>query len=234
MRLRLLLLIFCCVSATGYAQVYEKSYGIEASVHQGGRRISAGSGIPFQQLERQDSLESGLGGYGIGLLFESRADKIGFTAGVRYFTTGYIFTETFADGPGFGTDIESEVTARYLELPLEMNFHQSINEKDRVSFTLGLGANLHLKTETAETPIVEGQRGDTEIIPPFDDEEFRPVVVSLNTALAYDRKLGDDFAVKVQPYFRFFLQGNLQTNFSQFNRNYFQTGVRVVVKRIVF
>ena len=234
MLFRLLLGLLCLFPSLASAQVQERSYGLEAGLHQGGRRISAGASVPFLQLERQDSIESGRGGYTVGLLFESRAGKIGFTAGLRYLTTGYGFAETFADGPGFGTDFETEVRAQYLEIPFELNFHQDITERDRVSFMLGVGANVHLGTVTEETTIIEGVRQEPRRVEDDGTEGFRPLVVSLNTGMAYDRKLGDNFAVKVQPYFRFFLQGNLQQDFSAFNRNYFQTGVRLVFKRLVF
>lgn len=213
------------------AQTIEKAFGLELSPHAGGRRISAGAGVPFQRLEAQDSIETGVGGFGVGILFESRVDKIGFTTGLRYLRTGYESMLESAEGPGLGVALKEEVTAQYLSIPLELNFHQNITEKDRVSFTLGLGGHVHLKTVRQQTTFLDGEQTGTAII---EDGtlEYRPFVLSLNTAIGFDRKLGEDWALKVQPYFRFFLQGNLQTNFDQLNRNYYQTGVRVVLKRM--
>ncbi len=215
------------------AQTIEKAFGLELAPHAGGRRISAGSGVPFQRIEAQDSIESGVGGFSAGLIFESRVDKIGFTTGIRYLRTGYSSMLESQEGPGLGAALKEEVTAQYLSIPLELNFHQDITPKDRVSFTLGLGGHVHLKTVRRQTTFFDGEQTGTGII---DDATlaYRPLVLSLNTALGFDRKLGEDWAIKVQPYFRFFLQGNLQTNFDQLNRNYYQTGVRVTVKRIIF
>lgn len=228
----LLTLLCFSLSPVLEAQVYERAFGLEVAPHAGGRRISAGAGVPFQRLEAQDSLENGVGGFGVGLLFESRADKIGFTTGVRYLKTGYEALLESAEGPGLGPATLDEVTAQYVSIPFELNFHQDISEKDRVFFMLGLSANIHLGTKTKQTIFFDGVVQSSGNLPENATQEFRPVVLSLNTGLGFDRKLGEDWAVRIQPYFRFFLQGNLKTNFDQLNRNYYQTGVRVIFKRV--
>jgi len=123
-------------------------------------------------------------------------------------------------------------TAQYLELPFEVNFHQDISEKNRALFMLGLAANIHLGTKTERSTRFDGVEQGTVVLPNDPEREFRPVVLSLNTGIGFDRKLGENWAIRIQPYFRFFLQGNLKSNFDQLNRNYFQTGVRVVVRRV--
>jgi hypothetical protein len=214
------------------AQTYERAFGLELAPHNGGNRITSGGGSLIRSLEMQDSLESGLGGYGIGLLFESRADKIGFTTGVRYISTGYEVVEDYFDGPTVGLDKREKVTAQYLEVPLEINFHQDFSEKSSAHFMLGIAANLHLNTKTERSTRLDGVEQGTVVVPEDPEREFRPVILSLNTGIGVERKFGDKWAVRVQPYFRFFLQGNLKSNFDQLNRNYYQTGVRVVVKRV--
>lgn len=225
----LLLILF----TTGLeAQVFEKSLGLEVAPHLGGRRISGGANVLFTDLERQEELEDGIGGFGVGLLFESRADKVGFTTGLRYLETGYEIFDPGVDGPVLGTDITDQIKAQYLSIPMELNFHQSITNKDRASFMLGIAAHVHLKTTTQRTTTFDGEDRGTEALPEDPELVYRPVNISLNTGIAYDRKLGQDWAVKIQPYFQFFLRGNLQADDRQLNRNYYQTGVRVVVKRI--
>lgn len=228
--LALFLSLFFCFSLQ--AQTYERSFGLELAPHSGGNRITSGGGALISTLELQDSLESGLLGYGIGLLFESRADKIGFTTGLRYIRTGYEVVQDGLDGPTVGFDSREKVTAQYLELPFELNFHQDITEKDRVLFMLGIAANLHLNTKTERSTRVDGVEQGTVEVPDDPTRNFRPLVLSLNAGMGFDRKLGENLAIRVQPYFRFFLQGNLKNNFDQLNRNYYQTGVRVVVRRV--
>lgn len=210
--------------------VIEQSFSIELMPHRGNRRITAGQGVNFAELERQDSLESGVGGFGVGLLYESRVDKIGFTTGVRYLETGYSIEEQPLGG---GTDLRfsEEVRARYVSIPFELNFHQNITEKDRVSFMLGAAANLHLKTVRERTTFADGISQGTEIFPNAADVSFRSPVISFNAGIALDRKLSDRWAIKLQPVFQFFLQGNQQESAGQTNRNYYQLGLRVVVKR---
>ena len=210
--------------------VIEQSVGLEVMAHRGNRRITAGQGVSFVELERQDSLESGVGGYSFGILYESRVNKIGFTTGVRYLETGYnIDEQPFRNEPD--RRFSEEVRARYVSVPFELNFHQDITEKDRVSFMLGLAAHLHLKTVRNRTTSLDGVNQGTEEIPNDPDISFRSPIVSLNTGIAFDRRLGEKWALKVQPNFQFFLQGNQLETINQTNRNYYQLGVRLVVKR---
>ena len=211
--------------------VVEQAYGIELAPHFGNRRISAGGGVLFTELERQDSLESGRAGYGIGLIYTSRVNKIGFTTGLRYLETGYSVREQSDRQMGSTRTFSQEVTARYLSLPFELNFYQDIRPKDRVYFTLGVAAHVHLATEVLQTDFLEGVREGERILEPADDQDFRAAVLSLNTSVGYDRKLSETWSLRLEPYFQFFLQGNLKTNFDKTNRNYFQVGARAQVRR---
>ncbi len=233
LRILLSFLIVLPCSLQGQTEpVYEQSVGLDFSLHNGNRRISGGSGVTFIELERQDSLESGVGGYSFGVVYESRADKIGFTTGLRYLETGYdVAQQAFINDPD--RRFSDQVRATYLSVPFELNFHQSITEKDRVSFMLGVSAQLHLKTATTRTIFVEGVEISSEELESNPDIPFRSPIVALNTGIAFDRKLGEDWALKLQPYFQFFLQGNLQEGMNRTNRNYYQLGVRAVFKRFL-
>ncbi|MEL7163732.1 MAG: outer membrane beta-barrel protein, partial [Bacteroidota bacterium] len=170
----LFFILFFTVSSFLSAQVYEKGIGLEFSPHQGNRRISAGAGVTFLELERQDSLESGRGGFSAGLTYDVRNDKIGFTTGIRYLETGYEVAQrpTTAD-PDTEFTFSQTVEARYLSVPFELNFHQSITEKDRVLFTLGVAANLHLNTRFTRTDFRDGVEIGTEVLPENPEDNFR-------------------------------------------------------------
>ncbi|MEM6769698.1 MAG: outer membrane beta-barrel protein, partial [Bacteroidota bacterium] len=175
--------------------VNERSVGVEIGAHNGNRRISGGSGVTFFELERQDSLESGAGGLSYGILYEVRANKVGFTTGARYLQTGY----DIAQQPFFNDPTQSfsdEVRAQYLSIPFELNFHQSITQKDRVSFMLGIAAQVHLKTTRMRTIFVDGVEDSTVEVANNPDLPFRSPIVSLHTGIAFDRKLGEDWALK--------------------------------------
>jgi hypothetical protein len=227
----LLIFLFLSTSSALLAQTYERAFGIELAPHLGGRRLD-GTGLPFRQVELQDSLESGIPGFSLGLVFESRAGKLGFTTGIRYLETGYEVIENGLNGPTIGADYQDEIRASYLSIPLDINFHQDITERDRASFTLGMAANLHLGTTTERTRFLDGVNQGTTTLPEDPNMPFRSILLAFNTGIAYDRKLSEKWAVKFQPYFTFFLQGNLQETFNAFNRNYYQTGIRLTVKRV--
>lgn len=213
------------------SQTYERSYGLEFAPHHGSRRISAGQNVPFTEVERQDSLEAGRGGFSAGIVFESRADKIGFTTGLRYLETGYEVGEQ-STGLASGRTFSETVKASYLSIPFELNFHQDITEKDRVHFILGIAAHLHLQTTSTQTIFQDGIEVEKIVISDDPDKDYRSPVVSLNTGIGFDRKLSEKWAIRLQPNFQFFLQGNLRDSFDQTNRNYYQLGVRLTVRRL--
>ncbi|NJC26744.1 outer membrane beta-barrel protein [Neolewinella antarctica] len=232
MRYFLLSILLCvCVPGLFAQDVIEQGYGIELAPHYGSRRISAGSGFPFTELERQDSLETGTAGYGIGIVYTSRVNKIGFTTGLRYLETGYDVDLQSDQRPGSGRTFSQKVRARYLSVPFELNFYQDITEKDRMFFTLGVAGHLHLGTSINQTNFQDGDRVDEQQLANDPDQSFRSPVFSINTAVGFDRKFNDRWSLRVEPFFQFFLQGNVKSNFDQTNRNYYQLGTRVLVRR---
>ncbi len=212
------------------AQVLERSFGLELTPHYGDRRVAAANNVAFGRLERIDSLESGRAGFGLGLTYESRVERIGYTTGIRYLQVGY---QTLEQGVVGGSGTYSDwITGHYLSLPFELNFYQDVSEKDRALFMLGLSGQYHLGTRTQRTSFAGGSETGTETLPD-DGIDYRPLVVSFITGLGYDRKLSDYWAIRFQPTFQFFLKGNLRPNSDTIaNRNYYQVGLRVVVRRL--
>lgn len=231
---RLITVLLLLLSGALSAQVYEKSIGLELTPHQGNRRISAGSGVTFTELERQDSLETGRGGFSVGLMYDVRTDRIGFTTGIRYLETGYEVGQQPTNlDPNSTLTFSETVEAQYLSLPFELNFHQSITEKDRVLFTLGIAGHLHLNTTITQSNFDDGVETSTEVLPDDPRVDYRSPVFSINTAIGFDRKLGENWSLRLQPNFQFFLQGNLKDDPDRTNRNYYQLGLRVVVRRFI-
>jgi hypothetical protein len=71
---------------------------------------------------------------------------------------------------------------------------------------------------------------DLEAVP---NQEYRSPVLSINTGIGFDRKLSERWAIRLQPNFQFFLQGNLKEDPDRTNRNYYQLGARLTVKRFL-
>ncbi|CAH1001511.1 hypothetical protein LEM8419_02414 [Neolewinella maritima] len=227
-RLCLLFLLFSCALS---GQTLERSFGLELTPQLGGQRISGTSNATFTQLDRLDSLEQGGFSYGLGLTYESRVDRIGYTTGLRFTHLGYTTMQQARPGVTGGTFSE-ELTANYLAIPFELNFYQDATERDRVMFFLGVGLQYHLGSRTERTIYQDGQAQGTERLPD-DAVDYRGLVTSLTTGIGYDRKLSSDWAIRFQPTFQFFLNGNLRpTDTTVANRNYYQVGLRVVVRRL--
>ena len=177
-----------------------------------------------------DSLESGAYGYSAGLVFENRVERIGYTTGLRYTRTG--LQRLRQPLPGSRPEYAERVAAHYLSIPFDVNFYQDVSEKNRVLFTLGAGLQYHLTTRT-HRKLFSGEQEVSTVLVDDSAREYRPLVVSFSTAIGYDRKLSADYAIRFQPYFQFFLNGNRREDVDLLaNRNYYQVGLRLIVRRL--
>ena len=210
------------------AQTLERSFGLELTPHYGDRRVSGVNNFPVSRLKFIDSLETGQFGYGLGVTYESRVDRIGYTTGIRYTRVGY---ETIQQSDFAGGTFSDRVAGHYLALPFELNFYQDVSERDRALFLLGVAGQCHLGTTTRRTSFVNGNETGTETVE--GDVDYRPLVLAFTTGIGYDRKLSDYWAIRFQPTFQFFLKGNLRPGAdAAVNRNYYQLGFRIVVRRL--
>ena len=229
--IRHLLLFLFLLPVLASAQTLERSFGLELTPQSSQRRISGTANATYNQLDAIDSLETGVFGYGIGAIYESRVDRIGFSTGLRYTNPGYATLEQPLRGEA-GTTYTDRVTAHYLSVPFELNFYQDVTEQDRVLFVLGAGLQYHLGTRTERTTYAGGEEQESAALED-DDVQYRPLLASFMTGIGYDRKLSNDWAIRFQPTFQFFLKGNLRPDQDVLaNRNFYQVGFRVVVRRL--
>ncbi len=228
---RLVFAFLIFLPVLGSAQTLERSFGLELTPQLSERRISGTANVTYNQLNAIDSLETGAFGYGIGAIYESRVDRIGFSTGLRYTNTGYATLEQPLRGEA-GTTYTDRVTAHYFSVPFEINFYQDVTEEDRVLFMLGAGLQYHLGTRTQRTTYANG--GETGSAGVEEEGiDYRPLLASFVTGIGYDRKLSNDWAIRFQPTFQFFLNGNLRPDLDTLaNRNFYQLGLRVVVRRL--
>ncbi len=230
MRTYLFIGFFFGILATVTAQdVIEQGVGIELAPHFGNSRISS-SGLVFSELERQDSLESGATGYGVGLIYTSRVNKIGFSTGLRYLDTGYEVAQQADRGAQEGRTFSQQARARYLSVPFELNFYQDVTEKDRIFFTLGAAGHLHLGTRITQTDFLNGDQTGEVRLEQDESVSYRSPLFSLNAGVGFDRKFNERWSLRLEPFFQFFLQGSQRTEADQINRNYYQLGVRTLVR----
>lgn len=226
---RLVFLLFALPGVLA-AQTLERSFGLELSPQLSERRVSGVGSVTFTELDRIDSLEQGTFGYGIGLLYENRVERIGYTTGLRYTRNGYETLDQAVPGQP-GRTFRDEISAHYLALPFEVNFYQDVTDKDRVLFVLGVGLQYHLGTRTRRTTLLGGDEVGSELVD--EDINYRGLVTSLVTGVGYDRKLSNDWAIRFQPTFQFFLNGNIRPEEdTRANRNYYQLGLRIIIRRL--
>ena len=101
----------------------------------------------------------------------------------------------------------------------------------QIPVPLGIAGHVHLDTKKRQTNFSDGDRLDEFVLPLDPDENFRIPIVSLNTGVGFDHKWNERWSFRVEPYFQFFLQGNLKADFDQANRNYYQLGSHFMLRR---
>lgn len=228
MRCFYLLAILLCLCSTVEAQTLERSFGLELEPQYSQARVGGVGDVAFSVLNEIDSLERGGFGYGAGLVYESRIDRIGYTTGIRYTRTTYRTLDQVSAG---GDTYRDRVGGHYLAIPFDVNFYQDINEDDRVHFLLGAAVHYHLGTRLRRTVTRDGQSLDPERLDA--DLPYRSFIPSFAAGIGYDRKLSPDWAIRFQPTFRFFLNGNLKPDPGiQATRNYYQIGLKIVLRRL--
>ena len=214
-------------------EVIETGFGLELFPNVSNRRLAAGSDLVLDQLVALDSLENATFGYGIGLVYDNRLDKLGYTVGLRAGQAGYRTLEQRIGDPLDNRGFRITTRTRFLTVPLEINFFQDISEKDRVLFFFGGEAHLHLSTRIRRQDFAEGREIDDVLLPESDAVEYRAAQFSLSTGLGYDRKLSNEWAFRLQPTARFFLSSNTKRDeVDRVGRSYYQLGLRLTVRRI--
>ena len=229
MRFLSLALALLFVSGLCGQDVVEQGFGLEFAPHYGSGRIgSPDAGLV--ELERLDSLNSGRAGFGLGVVYTSRVNRIGFTAGIRYLETGFE-TDEQSQRLRPGRSFTEVGRARFISLPFELNFYQDITPKDRVFFTLGLAGHLFLDNRIQQTNFLDGVEQEQITLPDDPSEDFRRFNLSFNTGLGFDRKFNEEWSMRIEPFFQFFLQPNIRPEAGQITRNYYQLGGRLLVRR---
>ena len=228
-----LVLLFLLPPAALPAQTIERGFGLELYPHLSHRRLAGGSDLILDELAALDSLETGLFSYGFGLVYDNRFDRLGYTVGLRYARAGYRTLEQPIGDPFDNVGFRLTTTTDFLSLPLEINFWQDIDERNRVFFFFGGAVNYQLRTRVRRQDFEGGNVTNDEILPTSDFIDYRRLQFSLGTGIGYDRRLGTRLAVRLQPDVRFFLSSNtVRDEVERVSRNYFQLGLRATVRWI--
>jgi hypothetical protein len=203
-------------------------FGVELYPHLSNRRLLAGNSVTFAEVARIDSLEKADFGYGLGIFYAQRVERLGFHFGLRYLVTGY---QTNNDEvPGQNPNVQAVLfnqtyRAQLLEVPFQLNFYQNFGENTSFYFTLGAAASLHLNSRVNETTIVPNGPTTTEEL--ITDVEYRNLNFAMIAAMGVERRF-NKFTLGLQPTFEYWLGGNvLPRDDSELSRNLYNVGLRL-------
>ncbi len=219
---------FFLLSVSLTAQSNSQGFGLELYPHYANNRLLSGGLIGFREAARISSLEKIAPGYGLGIFYEQKGEKMGYQVGLRYLYTGYDRSRgplNFdPDNPSnSGPDFSSTFRAQFIETPFYWNFYQAISNKSQFFFSLGLASSIHLGSKTTQTTYLP--QGDiTEEV--FPNTTYRGFNVALLSALGFRTVLGSRLALSIQPNFEYWLRGNALEDEDQLNRNLYNFGVR--------
>lgn len=218
------------LSLVGQSAFEDTGFGVEVYPHLSNRRLLGGSSVTIDELQRIDSLERADFGYGLGLFYAQRVERIGFHLGARYLRTGYAVgeQELVTDPP---EDVPITFTenfrAEWLEVPFQLNFYQNFGSNTSFYFTLGLTGAINLRSRLERTTNFPSG-GLTERI----DEEvsYRAVHVGMLAAMGVERRF-NGLTLGLQPTFEYFLTTNtLVDSPSDLTRNLYTLGLRLTAQ----
>lgn len=225
-----LLLFFLLLSPTIHAQSVRSGVGISLFPHVAHRRLVAvelGSLISTDSL---DAAERSLPTYALGVLFSHRGEKVGVQAGIHYSRMGY-------RGRRVDIPLTNPIAARFseqeyrfvtqqIEVPLGLVFYQALSEKTEFFFLLGSGISYNMTNK--DTYIrYEGDISEKETTRALGD--FRRLNYCFQTGMGWERRLDERWSLSIAPVFRLWMAGLYRE--AELNRNLYQMGVQVVLRR---
>lgn len=221
------MMCICLSSVSAQELIEDIGFGIEVYPHLSNRRLLGGNNVTFAETARIDSLEKADFGYGLGIFYAQRIEKIGFHIGLRYFQTGYqtneeeLITNPPQDVP---TTFSQVYTAQMLEVPFQLNFFQNFGSNTSFYFTIGLAAGVHLKSQLKQTNNFSG--GSTTAIV-SQDVDYRRINFAMITGVGIERRF-KKITIGLQPTFEYWLSGNtIPNDASQLTRNLYNVGLRM-------
>ncbi len=191
------------------------------------RRLIAFSNISQLAIDSLEDRETSKPSLSLGIFAGWRKDKIGFRFGALYMNTGYRTVRELI--PPNEPDAANATERRYvyqnhnIEIPLELQFGQELDSKNRFFFAMGTGASFNFNNQT-KTILFAGEKVDSRI-EKSDNALFRKLNYSFRAGFGWEHDLSENFSVIIEPTFKIWMQGVLVDN--ELNRNLYSMGIRV-------
>ncbi len=224
-----LLCLFVCLAIAGLSAQSGLSWGVEVYPNISNRRLIAQPTIPQTEINAVNASETSKFSYTVGGVVSWRQERIGFKTGLLLMESGY---QTVRQEVDLRDDIpagaEEEQTAfqhYFLEVPAELYFYQSLNDRNDFLFSMGLTAAFNVANRERVTYFF-GDTDSRESVS-LDNSEFTNLHFSFITSMGYQYAVSEGFRLVIQPTFQFWLRSLLNNPNAEYNRNLYSLGVRL-------
>lgn len=226
----LLLFTFCLLAIDLSAQ-QGTWYSINLYPNYSNRRLIVFESLTQDQIDVIDSLEAQKPSYAIGGAIQWRGEFVGFQVGANFVNTGYrSIRQAIPSGDPFegqAEEYKQEFVNYLLEIPAELTFYQTLNDKNEFFFMLGTGFAYSLSNNTRTTLFSNGGTNQNETMPSAP-QQFRAINMEFQAALGWETQFSPTLRLVVQPHFQFWLRGLYVDEL--INRNLYTVGIRLGVK----
>ncbi len=224
-----LLILFALLASLGIDVNAQASFfwGPVAEPNLSHRRLIAFSNISQLAIDSIEARETSKPSISFGLFAGWRKEKVGFRFGALYMNTGYRTVRELI--PPNDPDAANASERRFIyqnhniEIPLEIQFLQELDSKNRFFFAMGTGASFNLSNQT-KIQLFAGEKVDTRI-EKADNDLFRKLNYCFRAGFGWEHELSENFSVIIEPTFKIWMQGVLEDN--ELNRNLYSMGLRV-------
>ncbi|GJM31324.1 MAG: hypothetical protein DHS20C18_03250 [Saprospiraceae bacterium] len=194
------------------------------------RRLIAFSNISQEQIDQLEEREIGKPSLSAGVFAGWRKDKIGIRFGANYMETGYRTVKELI--PPTEPDAANASERRLIfqnqniEIPVEIQFLQELDRKNKFFFAMGSGVYFNLNNRT-KTILYSGEKTDSRV-EQADNSLFQSFNYSFRAGVGWETQLSENVSLVIEPTFKIWMQGILKDN--ELNRNLYSMGLRVAVQ----
>jgi hypothetical protein len=226
-----LLLVACCLSGSLLAQS-ELKVGVELFPNISHRRLVAQfNDTDPNETRRLETLEVSRFSYSAGVMAQWRSERIAFKTGAYFVESGYQTRRTEVDlrddVPDGAEDQRIDYVHYFIEIPAEILFYQTLNDKNDFLFSMGLSMAVNIANRERVTYYTSDVSERVTQEP--GDTNFSGLGYSFISGLGWEHHF-DGFTTMIQPTFQFWLGGLLNDPLARYNRNLYAVGVRTAVK----
>ena len=227
----LFILVACLMSGTVFGQS-ELKVGIELYPNISHRRLVAQlNDVDSEETQRLEHLEISRFSYSAGVMAQWRNERIAFKTGVFFVESGYQTRRTEVDLrddiPDGAEDQRINFVHYFIELPAELLFYQTLNDKNDFLFSMGLSMAVNIANRERKTFYTDDVSERVTDEP--ENDNFSGLGYSFISGLGWEHHF-EGFTVMLQPTFQFWLGGLINDPLAQYNRNLYSVGLRTAVK----